>query len=608
MMGAVPRIAQETIERIAAANDIVEVIQSYMPLKRAGTVWKALCPFHSEKSPSFTVDPRRQTYHCFGCGAHGTVFKFLMEYDSMTFVDAVRRLGERAGIVVEEEASSEEEDARQVLRKRLLSLHADTAAWFHQMLLRDRAAGVARDYLKSRGIGIEVAKSWRLGYAPAGRNDLMGHLVGGKFTDSEMVASGLISRSEEDGGGIYARFRDRLMFPISNDRGEVIAFSGRILDLAAKGGKYVNSPETPLFTKGSVLFGLDRSKRAILDADAAIVCEGQLDLITAFEAGVANVIAPQGTAFTEQQARLLRRFARTVVLCFDADTAGQKAAERSFESLFSEGFIVQVAEMPPGDDPDSLIRREGADAFRERIAGARDFWDYLILNQSRAHDLATHQGRVAVAEALAQPVHLVKDPAMRLSLVDRISSALQFTPQNFNEIVSRLDQRQQRRPVNPEARGAVPRAIRPPLPERAVCWLVCVALGDVASRNFLLEQNWREVLPEVAGGEWLELALTRPVDPASTASVNAFLATLPGDQQDMFSRILGGEVPANSGDTVNTWNALRRIALQSREGAVLAALRGRQMTEDKVLLLQKELLDLRGKLGEITRLLKSGNN
>ncbi len=384
--GIVARIAEETIQRVAEANDIVEVIGSYFPLKRAGTSWRALCPFHQEKTPSFHVNPQRQSYHCFGCGAGGTVFRFIMDYEHVDFPAAVRRLAQRAGIPVVEEAGSVADDHRHALRKRLLALHAEAAAWFHENLLKAPAAQDARAYLTSRGISTEIARSWQLGYAPESRDALLDYLHGKQFSAEEITQAGLVS-AREDGRDqssatpiqrLFPRFRGRVMFPIRNDYGEVIAFSGRVLDPDAKTAKYLNSPETPLFTKGRVLYGLDKSKRALIEANTAIVCEGQIDLISAFEAGVENVIAPQGTAFTFEQARLLRRFVESVILCFDSDQAGQKAIGRSLPALLECGLEVRVASLPEGEDPDSLIRAKGVERFREIVNGAPGFFDHAL--------------------------------------------------------------------------------------------------------------------------------------------------------------------------------------------------------------------------------------
>src|SRR4051794_19325626 len=380
-MGTIPT---QTIEQIAAANDIVEVIGTYFPLKRAGSTFKALCPFHQEKTPSFTVSPSRQTFDCFGCGAGGSVFRFVMEYEHLDFPAAVRKLATRAGVTVVDERGVAGGDRQYETRRKLLKLHAEAAEWFHENLIKREIGEQARKYLKQRGITGEIAKRWQLGYAPD-EWDAFGSWARGQGYDvPELVASGLIkTKDDEQTSNLnprssYDRFRNRIMFPICNREGEVIAFSGRLLQEQEAAAKYLNSPETPLFRKGNVLFGLHKSKRALIEANCAIVCEGQLDLISLFEAGITNVVAPQGTAFTENQARVLKRFVNEVVLCFDADAAGRKAAERSLDALLQNDLSVKVAEMPPGEDPDSLIRSEGKEGFEKRIGAARDFFDYWI--------------------------------------------------------------------------------------------------------------------------------------------------------------------------------------------------------------------------------------
>ena len=434
-----PRISEETIQRVAEANDIVEVVGSYFPLKRAGTSWRALCPFHREKTPSFHVNPQRQSYHCFGCGAGGTVFRFVMDYEHLDFPSAVRRLAQRAGVPVVEEAGSAQDDRTGLLRKRLLALHAEAAAWFHENLLNSPNAEAARMYLQSRKISSETAKSWLLGYAPESRNSLLDHLRNRQFSWEEITQSGLALAKEDErefqagmpGGRLFPRFRARLMFPIRNDYGEVIAFSGRVLDPAAKTAKYVNSPDTTLFNKGRVLYGLDKSKRALIEANTAIVCEGQIDVISAFEAGVRNVIAPQGTAFTSEQARLLRRFVESVILCFDSDQAGQKAIGRSLPALFGCGLEVRVALLPEGEDPDSLIRSKGVDPFREIVNTAPRFFDYALEHLAQNGSLENPAGKLGAARKLGPYVAAMTDTVLRESTARMICVRLGITETAF---------------------------------------------------------------------------------------------------------------------------------------------------------------------------------
>ncbi|HEY8902781.1 MAG TPA: DNA primase, partial [Chthoniobacterales bacterium] len=431
-----PRISEDTVQRVAAASDIVDVIGSYVQLKRSGATWKGLCPFHNEKTPSFHVNPARQSYKCFGCGAGGLVFRFVMDYEHVDFPSAVRRLAARAGIPIAEE--SEGDEKRRGERDRLVALHRDAAAWFHENLMRQRFAAHAREYLKGRGINSEIAARWKLGFAPDSWDACTTMLRKAGYTTEEIRLSGLVTWKESENPKskiqnpkFYDRFRNRVMFPISNDYGEVIAFSGRTL--GDDPAKYVNSPETPLFTKGRVLFGLEKAKRAILASNEAIVCEGQLDLISAYEAGVQNVTAPQGTAFTPQQARLLRRFAESIVLCFDSDSAGRKAVERSLPALFAAGLAVRVARVPAGEDPDSLVRKQGAQALRDIVSNAGDYFD-VVLGEELVPGLPP-QRRAALARRVAGFVKLVTDPALRETLATRVRTRLELTEAAFTALL-----------------------------------------------------------------------------------------------------------------------------------------------------------------------------
>src|SRR6184192_3830824 len=444
-MGTIP---SETIEQIAAANDIVEVISSYFPLKRAGANFKALCPFHQEKTPSFHVSPQRQTFHCFGCGVGGSVFRFVMDYEHIDFPSAVRKLAARVGIpVIEERGPSGAEDRQRETRRTLLQLHGEAAAWFHENLIKKEFAEPARKYLKQRGITAEIAKRWHLGYAPDEWDAFGSWAREHGYETRDLIASGLV-KTKDDAERVadetsnakrtsYDRFRGRIMFPICNDVGEVIAFSGRLLKDEEGTVKYLNSPETSLFRKGKVLFGLDKTKRALIEANCAIVCEGQIDLISLFEAGIKNVVAPQGTAFTEQQARILKRFVDEVVLCFDADQAGQKAAAHSLDALLQHDLVVRVAEMPPGEDPDSLVRHKGKEDFEKRVGSARDFFDYWIDREAAVVDLSSLGAKMQLARKLAETVSQVCDPLMRGQVLNKMSARLSVPASEFEKLMTR---------------------------------------------------------------------------------------------------------------------------------------------------------------------------
>jgi DNA primase len=392
-----------TLEHVRSASDIVDVIGSYLPLKRAGANFVALCPFHKEKSPSFNVNPHKQIFHCFGCHKGGDVFSFVKEYENIPFPDAVRRLAERAKIVLEFENTPGQQQSRHI-KDSLLQIHEQITQRWQSALANEASGQAARDYLAQRGVSAEAIKLFRLGAAPDLWDDTVNWAKSKGHELSVVEQGGLILR-REGGDGYYDRFRGRLIFPICDEQGRVIGFSGRVLASDQKTAKYVNSPETPIFTKGKVFFGLDKSKRALLDAGSAIVCEGQLDLIACFMAGVQNIVAPQGTALTADHARILKRYVEEVILCFDSDDAGQNAAVRSLDSLLASGLAILVAVVPAPHDPDSFIKASGGAAFQELIAKAEGFFDYYLNRLCATNDLATDKGRLAVLHDMAAAVH-----------------------------------------------------------------------------------------------------------------------------------------------------------------------------------------------------------
>jgi DNA primase len=591
-MGAIPA---ETIEQIAAANDIVEVIGSYFPLKRAGASFRALCPFHQEKTPSFQVSPQRQTFHCFGCGVGGSVFRFVMDYEHIDFPAAVRRLAARAGIpVIEERGGSESGDRQQEARRNLLGLHAEAAAWFHENLLKREWAAPARDYLKGRGIEREVVKSWQLGYAPESWDACLKWALDHGYARGLILQSGLVKLRDEERADseVYDRFRGRLMFPICNDLGEVIAFSGRVLKGDAEGAKYLNSPETPLFRKGSVLFGLHKTKRGLIEAGSAIVCEGQLDLITVFEAGIRNVVAPQGTAFTEQQARILKRFVKEVVLCFDADAAGQKAAERSLEPLLENDLIVRVVAMPAGEDPDSLIRKEGAASFQERVNDAPDFFDLWIDREVSATDLDSLGAKMQLARRMAETAARVHDPMLRAGVISKITARLGVSAVDFEKLLPK--------PYRARSDENAPRPSGP-APPHEVAMLSLLALRDEEVHAFLKLQNWKELLARTPSSEILARILEEEWHGSDGSSLVVWMASLPPEQESLVaSWLVQKNLPQNAlAVAEGWWKGLRQAALRRQLQEAESRLKLPRISTGEVVLLQKQILDLRGQLHEL---------
>ena len=371
--------------------DIVKVIGGYIRLRKSGAQnYSGLCPFHKEKSPSFNVHASKQFYHCFGCGQSGDIFSFVSKIENLSFPEAVRAVAVKSGIPLpKREYNSPEEAAEAGTRRKLLDLHEIATVWFEEQL-RSPEGALAREYLAGRGVAPEAIKLFRLGYAPDNFNALRDYLS--PKTDAETLRiSGLVTWKQQDGEAespqsarLYDRFRKRIMFPIANESGRVIAFTARLLESSGKpsgekaGPKYLNSPETPLYSKGQVLFNLDKAKAQIRHMEFALLVEGQMDCISVFMRGIQNVIATSGTAFTEQQVGLLRRQTTNVVVNFDPDAAGANAAEKSIALLTEEGFTIKVVTLDGGLDPDRFIRERGVEAYAAAIRGARRQSDYLI--------------------------------------------------------------------------------------------------------------------------------------------------------------------------------------------------------------------------------------
>jgi DNA primase len=594
-MGTIP---SETIEQIAAANDIVEVIGSYFPLKRAGANFKALCPFHQEKTPSFTVSPSRQTFHCFGCGAGGSVFRFVMEYEHVDFPSAVRKLAERAGITVVQTRGAAEEDRQHETRRKLLKLHAEAGEWFHENLIKSEVGAPARKYLRGRGIAGEIAKRWQLGFAPDEWDALGSWARGQGYEQRDLLASGLIKTKDENdvqgGQSAYDRFRGRIIFPICNDVGEVIAFSGRLVKDLEGAAKYLNSPETALFRKGNVLFGLHQSKRSLIEANCAIVCEGQLDLISLFEAGIKNVVAPQGTAFTENQARILKRFVDEVILCFDSDAAGAKAAERSLDALLQNDFIIRVIELPPGEDPDSLVRREGRGQFEKRVATARDFFDYWIDREAANVDLSSSGAKIQAARKTAEFISRIGNDAVRNEVIYKTAARFDLPASDLKNLVPKVSTR---------STGPVQRDIESAASPQKIKQLCILALRDSEVRNFLLAQPWQQMLANTPGTELLCRILSADMRPEDPATIASFLASLGPEQEAAVSNwISPRRIPyTDRGLAYQWWQSLTAEPLKRELEALKNKMRLPSLTAGEVVNLQKQILDLQEQLHEFSR-------
>ncbi|MCF7818593.1 MAG: DNA primase [Kiritimatiellales bacterium] len=446
-------IGKEQIEEIRARCNVVEVVGAYLPqLRRRGSTFKCNCPFHQEKTPSFTVNETRQIFHCFGCGAGGDVFRFVMDYEKVDFVTAVKILAERAGVEIQYEGGQPEGGSDKDI---LYKLHREAAAFYHRLLVEGVEGAEARRYLEERDLPPDMIKAFQIGFAPNEWDGLMKRALKKGYTVEQLEDAGLVVPSERAGQkSSYDRFRNRIMFPICDQMGRVIGFSGRIMNKAEKGAKYVNSPETALFRKNQVLFAFDKARKAIVDARQAIVVEGQIDAIRCHQAGMDNVVASQGTALTENHARLIKRYADEVVLVLDADAAGVKAALASSEIFIATELSVRVVTLPEKEDPDSLIKNSGAEALTSLVKTAPSALDFLIDCLGRQEDMGTEAGRMRIVKAVLNLIGKCPSAARRDPMIHRAADLLNISPQALSQDLRR-EQRQQR-PVSRAAEESVP--------------------------------------------------------------------------------------------------------------------------------------------------------
>ena len=463
-----PGISDDTLAQVRAASDLVDVVGDRVRLKKQGRRFVGLCPFHNEKSPSFSVDPVEGLYYCFGCRRGGDVFKFVEEVEGVGFLDSVRLLADRAGIPIEEAQSGPESDRR-------ASLHAALrfAAGFYFDQLKTEAGARGLAYLQSRGFSKETVVGFGIGVAPAGWDSLVTAASDAGFKPDVLEAVGLAKTRES--GGVYDVFRDRLMFPILSPIGKVLGFGGRILPDTEQGSadytpaKYINTPETEVYHKSRVLYGLKQSKRSIRAEEEAIVVEGYADVVSLHQAGVTNVVAASGTALTPQQVDLLAQTARSVVLLFDADSAGQSAARKGVDVALDAGLSPYAVTLPDGADPDSFVRQFGADAFRRFLTEERrDFVTFLVESAQRAGELNTPEGKSASARGILGAIRRVKDSIQANEYLRRAADALGVYESDLRREFDRAEGRSERRPSGPQRVDLEPEPRIPDVPEPEV--------------------------------------------------------------------------------------------------------------------------------------------
>jgi DNA primase len=545
--------SQTFIDDVRLQANIVQVVQEYVPLKKAGTSYKGLCPFHAEKTPSFTVNADRGFFYCFGCQAGGDVFKFLELHEKVGFQDAVKMLADKFGIplpeVSEDSAGESRSDAG--LREALLKIHELASGYFREQLAS--AGGLrARRHLAERGLDGETVDQLGLGFAPVGSSGLKNVLLKAGFSQAVLLQSGLVLQRDTD---LIDRFRNRLMVPISRETGSVIAFGGRAME-AEQVPKYLNSPETPIYSKGRTLFGLNLTKAAIRQNGYAVLVEGYFDFAQVFQTQAAPAVASCGTALTPHQARLLRRFTSKVVLCYDPDAAGQGAAARSSELLVAEGFDVNVALLEPGLDPDAYIRRYGSERYRGRLRTSRPYLEYLLDRASEGVDFGQDESRRQFFAKMLAVAARIPDPAARDQFGDRIAHKAKIT-----EEVVRAEIRKAavgRRP----AVGALPPVGQIRSAEKGLIWALIHNPLDALTALAELDA---EDLESLAGQEVFDVARTLHAQTAEF-SPTALLQRLSTVGAQLVTSIAANLTPPAR--AVDCARALKRLRCERERAAI----------------------------------------
>lgn len=597
--------------RIKDSADVVEIVGRYIQLRRAGNTWKACCPFHNEKTPSFSVNPARQTFKCFGCGVGGDAVKFIMMFENLDYPTALRRVADMNGIPVIEEEENPEAARRRWLRSRVVEANTLAADYYHRQLCRSREADHVRAYLKEREFNIDIAKTWQLGWAPPDFRPLQQQATAANMDQRLLLEANLLGNGSR---GSYPVFRDRLMFPIHNVRGEVVGFSGRIMAEGQDPRKYVNTAETVAFRKGELLFGLYKATGAIAKAGmTVVVCEGQLDVIACHEkADIRNAVAGLGTAFTDEHASMLRKYAKRAVLCYDGDNAGIKASEKTFRKLAAAGLEVYMASLPPGEDPDSLIKASGAEALQQAIADARPYLEVRAGIEMLAVK-GDANARAALIPRMADLAAEITDPIRRgvavTDLSSRLNTGLEDLRQTVDEIIrSRKDTPRDTRdevPDYPEDEEAPAEEqqvtarvsnVRPIRLHPTMRDLISLAAGNAEVQRALVEriEELQEPISLLAGGPVLQRLLEKLPTPGNDEDWQNFIASLPPEQAAALRKISNAEQElTNAYATVEqACSHAAREAVVARIDIIKARINSGTLSGDEVAKLSMEAIGL----------------
>jgi len=478
------RIPENKIEEIRSAADIVDIISEFVQLRKRGKNFIGLCPFHSEKTPSFTVSEDKQIFHCFGCHAGGNIYKFLMEYEKISFIEAIQEVAARVGINLEYEVDTTGKDSEQEI---LYELNIQAARYFSDNLLNSPAGEIARKYFQERKIKPQIMRAFGLGHALNGWENFVEYAKSQKIDLERAIQLGLIGQQND--GRLFDKFSDRIIFPIFSANGRVIAFAGRILENKEGAAKYLNSPESMIYVKGRVLYGLSFSKDEIRKLDKAILVEGYMDLISLYQNGIKNVVAVSGTALTEDQVQLLSRYTKNVVLLFDADTAGIKASMRSIELLLKRDIEVKIATLPSGEDPDSYINKFGKDEFDELIRKAQNFLEYQTAYYESQHYFEDHNKTAEAIRELVKLLALIEDELKRNLLLKSIAKKFNLREKLLETELDKIIKNQARQ-------ESVRQVVKDGRPNKEKAGMHFATLETKSGINYTLEKELVKLLYE----------------------------------------------------------------------------------------------------------------
>lgn len=585
-------MADSFSQTVKQQADIVRILGEYLRLRKSGANWNALCPFHKERSGSFYVYPGTASYYCFGCHEHGDVFSFVMKMESVSFPEAVRVVAQKMGIALPKREWNSPEEAREAqLRRQLLEVY-EAAAQYFQGNLQSPEAARAREYISNRGITSEAAKTFRIGYAPDSYTDMLQRML--KFFPEDLLrTSGIFKAKDGDtnpNASLYARFRKRVMFPICNETGKPIAFTGRALDNNDEkaSAKYLNSPETPLYTKGHVLFNLDKAKEAIRQQDVALLVEGQMDCLSVYMGGLHGVIATSGTAFTKHQVRLLGRFTKKAVLNFDGDRAGLDAAVKNLAPLVEDGFEIRVVTLPDGADPDSFLREHGIAEYTRTVRSAVPWTDFLIERARSTHGTRTPEERVRALNFLLPHLRLIPNTIVRTQVAEDAAQKLGIeSSMVLKEIRQAAEHRLESvRAAQPQAVSEVERIL--------LCALVLPEADSaraLAAQKLGAHPQWFEDLPTTA---LIEILISGPPpENALAAAPDAASRTLLASALHVSTEVGGTEHELSPLQVASALESLRERYQERRGRELRTQIAEAQRRGDSTQLMQLMLEKLR---------------